>query len=171
MERLMINCPFTIYSTTFLCLQQLWKLQLGLTMPRSHFPWLSSIITIKHQSQFWALSTGSSGDCTWITLSFKTIAISIMPNKRLTSVDVLAEDMILSRANSMDENWPGEHVLISFGAFWIPQIITTQLSDKSNFSFLIRMAMIYYESSKTLILQIAFGWGSQVHASCGRDNR
>ena len=51
------------------------------------------------------------------------------------------------------------------------QIITTQLSDKSNFSFLIRMAMIYYESSKTLILQIAFGWGSQVHASHGGDDR
>lgn len=55
------------------------------------------------------------------------MAVSITPNKWL------AEDTILSRANGIDENEPEEQALISFEAIWIPQIITMQLSNKSNF--------------------------------------
>lgn len=88
------------------------------------------------------------------------MAVSIMPNKWLTSVDALAKDILLSRANGIDENQSGEQALISFGAIWIPRIITMHLSDKSSFTFSVRMALIYYEASKTVILQIAFGCGS-----------
>jgi hypothetical protein len=65
-------------------------------------------------------------------------------------------NLTLNRANGIDENQPEEQALISFGTIRMPQIITMQLSNKSNFILLIRMALIYYESSKTLILQIAF---------------